>query len=66
MNAINMQIAAAAEQQGEVVESVNKNTNMINQMSQTNAAQAKESMSQVLLLNDLAQHLRELTGYFKY
>ena len=66
MNAINMQIAAAAEQQGEVVESVNKNTNMINQMSQANASQAKESMSQVLLLNDLAQHLRELTSYFKY
>ena len=66
MNAINMQIAAAAEQQGDVVESVNKNTNIINQMSQTNAAQARESMSQVLLLNELAQHLKELTGYFKY
>jgi len=62
---MNTQIATAAEQQGAVVDEINRNITGIQQVSKTNVENADKSMGAVEQVDQLAHHLGDLMGHFK-
>lgn len=62
---MNTQIATAAEEQGSVVDEINRNITGIQRVSQSNVESADISMQSVERVTQLAHHLGELTNHFK-
>ena len=62
---MNTQIATAAEEQGAVVDEINRNINSIQSVSIANVENADKSMQAADQVNRLAHHLGELMKHFK-
>ena len=58
------QIATAAEEQGQVIEEVNRNINGISQMAGETAENMRQTDLQVAELNDASNRLKTLIGHF--
>ena len=65
VNTMNGEIAAAADEQGRVVEEVNRNLAKIHEMTQASAEGGDQVNEQLITLQQLAGKLREVVGHFK-
>ncbi|KRT53709.1 Methyl-accepting chemotaxis protein [endosymbiont of Ridgeia piscesae] len=65
INSLNTQVAAASEQQGQMVGAVNRSLTGISQLSQTSAKNACQVDAEVNTLHQLTDQLKELTNHFK-